>query len=75
MILNHSLCYGSPSQAEIRAFWLLFQLTGGFGRQAFRDYYGLPRKAKIIGGREIVWGLVVWLNHVGPWFNKVFECV
>jgi len=37
-------------QEEIRAFWLLFQLTGGQGRQAFRDYYGVPRRSKVSVG-------------------------
>ncbi|CAK9114839.1 unnamed protein product [Durusdinium trenchii] len=30
-------------EAEVRAFWLLYQLSGGHGLQAFRDYYGVPR--------------------------------
>lgn len=39
-------------EAEIRAFWLLFQLTGGLGRQSFRDYYGMPRKAMVATGMD-----------------------
>jgi len=41
-------------QEEIRAFWLLFQLTGGQGRQAFRDYYGVPRRSKVSVGADSI---------------------
>lgn len=33
----------AAQEAEVRAFWLLYQLVAGKGRQAFRDYYGVPR--------------------------------
>jgi len=49
-------------QAEIRAFWLLFQLTGGLGRQSFRDYYGIPRKNMVATGGPQSWeGVAGWM--------------
>ena len=32
--------------AEMRSFWVLFQLTGGSGLQGLRDYLGVPAPRK-----------------------------
>ena len=29
---------------EVQAFWILFAITSGAGRQPFRDYYGVPKR-------------------------------
>jgi hypothetical protein len=64
--------FNQLGQAEIRAFWLLFQLTGGLGRQSFRDYYGIPRKNMVATGGPQSWeGVAGWRdvsNLFHPWW-------
>ena len=66
-------------QEEIRAFWLLFQLTGGQGRQAFRDYYGVPRRSKVSVGATVGVSCSWWWMKeripCGPDIQKTGLCV